>query len=178
MSHVVVFRSVLGLRPEVVALARHLAQADHVVTVPDLYGGRSTSDVNEGFAIRREVGRAAVLARAQAALAQAPGDAVLAGISTGGGLAGEFWAERPAARGILFLCGPDPMPSPRPSSAPIEMHMARPDPFDSEEVVAEWAADPLAEPLVGHRTKRSDRRRAGLGRGGGRALRRTGPGLP
>ena len=66
----------------------------------------------------------------------------------GGGVAGTLWLERPEARGVLFLSGPGPIPLPRPSEAPVQMHMARPDPFDSEEFVAEWSADPAAQPLA------------------------------
>lgn len=151
MAHVVVFHSILGLRPAVTALAARLTAAGHPTLAPDLYEGRSTADVEEGFAIHGAIGGEEVLARARAAIRDVPEDAVLAGISMGCGVAGDLWAERPAARGVFFISGPGPIPDPRPSGAPVEMHMARPDPFDSEKFVAEWAAAPNVQPLSVHR---------------------------
>lgn len=148
MAQVVLFHSVLGLRPGVTALAARLSAAGHPTLLSDLYGGRSTTDVQMGLALHEAVGHAEVLRRAQEVLKSASPDAVLAGISMGCGVAGEFWAERPAARGVLFISGVGPIPEPRPSGAPVEAHVARPDPFAS---VAEWAAAPRARPLAVHR---------------------------
>lgn len=151
MAHVVLFHSVLGLRPGVTALAERLAAAGHPTLAPDLFGGRATADVDEGFAIRKAIGQDEVLRRGREAARAAPADAVLAGISMGAGIAGDLWAGRPAARGVLFLSGPGPIPHPRPSAAPVAMHMARPDPFDDEAFVAEWSEAPIARPLAVHR---------------------------
>lgn len=151
MAHVVLFHSILGLRPAITGLAARLTAAGHATLAPDLYGGRSTADVEEGFAIHGGIGDEEILRRARAAVRDVPADAVLAGISMGCGVAGDLWAERPAARGVIFISGPGPIPDPRPSGAPVEMHMARPDFFDSEEFVAEWVAGPKAWPLSVHR---------------------------
>ena len=147
MPDVILFHSVLGLRPGVLALAERLTFAGHPTVAPDLYGGATADDVDEGFAISRRIGQAEVMRRAREAARRLAPDAVLAGISMGAGVAGELWAERPAAQGVLFLSGLGPIPSPRPSAAPVELHVARPDPFDTEEVVAEWAAGADAQPL-------------------------------
>lgn len=48
---------------------------------------------------------------------------------------------------MIFLSGPGSIPRPRPSKAPVQMHMARPDPFDDEAFVAAWAAADGAAPL-------------------------------
>ncbi len=139
MVDVVLFHSVLGLRPGVLALARRLTAAGHSTQAPDLFGGRAADDVEAGFGILRDIGRDVVTARARAALGGVPETAVLAGISMGGGVAGELWAERPRAAGVLFISGPGPVPEPRPL-APAALHMARPDPFDDEDFVADWRA--------------------------------------
>ena len=151
MPEVILFHSVLGLRPGVLALARRLTEAGHPTRAPDLYGGRATDDVDAGFRIHRHIGADQVLARARLAAAEAAPDAVLAGISMGAGVAGTLWAERPAAPGVLYLSGPGPVPEPRPSVAPIQMHMARPDPFDSEEIVAGWLTSPGTAPVEAYR---------------------------
>ncbi len=115
MAPIVLLHSVLGLRPSVAALAARLTAAGHPTLAPDLFGGRSTGDVGEGFAIHRAIGREEVVRRARAAIRDAPEGSVLAGISIGCGVVGELWAERPAARNTLFISGPGPVPDPRPS---------------------------------------------------------------
>jgi dienelactone hydrolase len=148
MAHVVLFHSILGLRPGVTALARRLGAQGHPTTAPDLYDGRSTADVDEGFAIHRAVGRDVLMDRARAAVAALPPATVLMGISAGAGIAGDLWVERPEAAGVVFLSGPGPIPEARPSDAPVQMHMARPDPFDDEDFVTEWSGAPNAQPLT------------------------------
>ena len=148
MPEVILFHSVLGLRPGVAALADRLTEAGHPTHAPDLYAGRSTADVAEGFALYEAIGRDVILARAREAAAGLPARAALAGISAGAGVAGALWAERPEAAGVIFLSGPGPIPLPRPSGAPVQMHMARPDPFDDEAFVAAWSADANAGPLA------------------------------
>ena len=83
MTQVVLFHSILGLRPGVRALAARLTAAGHPTVAPDLYEGRATGNVDEGFAIHREIGRSTILARARNALADLPPRTVLAGISAG-----------------------------------------------------------------------------------------------
>jgi dienelactone hydrolase len=117
MAHVVLFHSILGLRPGVTVLARRLGAQGHPTTAPDLYDGRSTADVDEGFAIHRAVGRDVLMDRARAAVAALPPATVLMGISAGAGIAGDLWVERPEAAGVVFLSGPGPIPEARPSDA-------------------------------------------------------------
>lgn len=136
----ILFHSVLGLRPGVTALARHLSERGHPTVAPDLYGGRSTADVEEGFALWRARGEETVLRDARVALAGLSRDTVLIGVSAGAGIAGALWAERPAAAGVVFLSGPGPIPDPRPSGVPVQMHAALPDPFDAEADIAAWAS--------------------------------------
>ena len=145
MAHVILYHSILGLRPIEEDLAREWRAAGHQVTLPDLFDGRRTDDYDEGFAQYREIGPAVVQERALAALDGVPEDAVLAGISMGAGMAAEAWARRPATRGILFLAGPADWPEA--VGAPVQMQAARPDPFDDEEVFLAWEVANLGSPL-------------------------------
>ncbi len=148
MADVVLFHSILGLRPAEAAIADRFRAAGHSVVAPDLYAGRRTDSYDEGFAIHDAIGDAALLARAEEAVAALPPETVLAGVSMGGGLAGELWARRPGTRGVLLLHGPAPLaPDPRPGT-PVAVHMAEPEPFDDEEFLQGWIADARRLPIA------------------------------
>ena len=83
MVHVVLFHSVLGLRPAEREIATAFEADGHIVSLPDLYGGRADDTYDEGFRLHEEIGQDAILARAREALAAAPEDAILAGVSFG-----------------------------------------------------------------------------------------------
>lgn len=105
MTDIILFHSVLGLRPIERHLAECLRACGHAVALPDLYQGAATDDLDEGFAIKARIGWGAICLKAREALASTPGDAVLAGISMGAGVVAEFWASRPLAAGVLLLHG-------------------------------------------------------------------------
>ncbi|MEI4485784.1 dienelactone hydrolase family protein [Frigidibacter sp. MR17.14] len=138
MADVVLFHSILGPGPSEAALTRALTAAGHRVSAPDLFGGRSVQDYDAGFALKDAIGDAVILERARAALAAAPADAVLAGVSFGGFRIGALWQpETPAA---LLISGVAAWPEPPRPDLRLEAHVARPDPFDDEEFFADWAA--------------------------------------
>jgi dienelactone hydrolase len=140
MAHIVLFHSILGPRPAEREIAAALESDGHVVVLPDLFGGRSTSSYDAAFRMKDEIGDAAIHARADQAVAAAPADAVLAGISFGAFLVGRFWGSRPRMPGALLLAGFAPWMSPSRAGFPVSVHLARPDPFDDESVIADWAA--------------------------------------
>jgi dienelactone hydrolase len=138
MPHILLFHSILGLRPIERDLAREWEAAGHRVTLPDLYEGRAADDYDQGFSHYREVGPAQVAARAAAAAQAAPADAVLAGVSMGAGLVGDLWGARPRSKGALLIAGVAPWsPDLRPG-LPVQAHIARPDPFDDEGYFDDW----------------------------------------
>ena len=139
MVHVLLFHSVLGLRPVELGLADHWRAAGHHVSTPDLFEGRTAETYDDGFAILGDIGLQTVAARALAAAEGLPRDSVLAGVSMGAGMAARVWARRPETRGVLFLAGPAPWPDTVPGT-PVQMHAARPEPFDEEEVFDDWRA--------------------------------------
>ena len=77
MSHIVLFHSILGLRPAERALAAAFEADGHVVMLPDLYEGQKTDQYEEGFRLKETIGEASIVDRARAALAHALEDAVL-----------------------------------------------------------------------------------------------------
>ena len=140
MADVVLFHSVLGLRQAEREIAAALEKDGHRVTIPDLYDGERTDDYDQGFRLHDRIGRETLVERAQAALAQASEETVLAGVSFGGFLIGSLWSQRPRLPGALLLCSFAPWMTPRRPGLPVSAHIARPDPFDSEEDFAVWAA--------------------------------------
>ena len=141
MPHIVLFHSILGLRPIERDLAREWEGDGHRVTLLDLYEGRAAETYDEGFRLYEEIGPEVVSRRAALAVAGSPADAVLAGVSMGAGLVGESWGRRPRARGALLIAGAAPWADDLRPGFPVQAHIARPDPFDPEEVFAEWVAE-------------------------------------
>ena len=116
------FHSVLGLRQVERDIAAALEGAGRRVILPDLYDGARTDDYDEGFRLNEAIGlEAALEARARAAVAEAPDDAVLAGVSFGAFLVGSLWSERPRMPGALLLCGIAPWMEPRRPGLPVSV---------------------------------------------------------
>ena len=114
------------------------------MTTPDLYDGLRTESYDEGFRMHDAIGDAELLRRAREAVAALPARTVLAGVSMGGGIAGELWKDRREAAGVLFLHGPAPLaPAPGPGP-PVQAHMAEPEPFDDEAFIGAWIAEARA----------------------------------
>ena len=151
MVHVVLFHSILGLRPIEHDIAAQLEKHGHTVSLPDLFAGRKTDDYDAAFSMRKEVGTAAIMAAAKAAVDSAPDTAVLAGVSFGANLIGEFWDDRPKMAGALVFAGAAPWMTPRRPGFRMSVHIARPDPFDDEAYFEEWAAEANGVSLELHR---------------------------
>lgn len=141
MAHIVLFHSILGLRPIEGEIAAVFEADGHTVSLPDLYDGRAADDYDAGFALKKEVGDEAVHARAKAALDAAPAAAVLSGVSSGAFLIGDYWGERPQMAGALLFAGIAPWMTPPRAGLPVSVHIAKPDPFDDEEFFEEWMAE-------------------------------------
>lgn len=157
MAHVILFHSILGLRPAERDIASAFEAEGHVVTLPDLFGGETAISYENGFALKDTVGDELIEARAQEALGAAPETAVLSGVSFGAFLVGQFWGERPKMRGALLFAGLAPWMENPPSGLPVQAHIAQPDPFDDEAFFEDWVAaagDTSCElhryPNVGH----------------------------
>lgn len=138
MANVILFHSVLGLRETERRFATRLSAAGHTVTLPDLFGGATTDDLDEGFEIKQRTGWDVICKRAREALASTPEDAVLAGISMGAGVVAEMWPWRPAASKVLLLHGLADVPSNARAGIPIQLHFSDTDPLFPEPDVDAW----------------------------------------
>ena len=72
MASVVLFHSVLGLRPVELAAADKMRAAGHSVSVPDLFAGATADTVDRGMRLVEEIGWDTICERAQAALGDLP----------------------------------------------------------------------------------------------------------
>jgi dienelactone hydrolase len=83
MTELILFHHALGLTDGVHAFADDLRAAGHVVHVPDLFEGRSFSEIAEGVAYAEEVGFDTIVERGAAAAEELPNGIVYAGMSLG-----------------------------------------------------------------------------------------------
>ncbi|TDE10907.1 dienelactone hydrolase family protein [Jiangella asiatica] len=144
MTEIVLFHSVLGLRPGVLETATQWRQAGHVVHVPDLYGGAVFDDYDDAFAwFDGYGGQPELLRRAGEAVAGLPSRVVYAGYSNGVLPAIQLAASRPGALGALLFHGSVPLRAVGaelwPSSVPAQVHEGEHDPFRENDLNDEFA---------------------------------------
>lgn len=140
MAEIVVFHSVLGLRPVELGFADRLRAAGHRVTTPDLYAGATASTLEEGFALMDRIGWATITRRARDAVRELPAETVLAGVSMGTGVVQAVLPGRPATAGVLMLHAVGALPASVRAGLPVQVHVADPDPIAPPAQVAAWHA--------------------------------------
>ena len=90
-------------------------------------------------------------ARAGGEWAPAPVLVSQGGVGGGASLIGQLGGGRPPGLLVLLLGGPAPGMVPRRSDLPVSAHIARPDPFDDEQLFTEWAGEAGGVDLELHR---------------------------
>lgn len=134
------FHSAYGLRPAVHAAAERLRAAGHEVHVPDLYEGRTVESVEEGRALKDEIGTDELLVRAVRAVAPLSARGlVYAGFSLGGAIAQNLALGDTEARGLLLLHGTSDIAEDAATDGlPVQLHVADPDPFEPHDWLNAW----------------------------------------
>ncbi|MGK5730920.1 dienelactone hydrolase family protein [Streptomyces sp. URMC 124] len=137
---IVLFHSAYGLRPAVHAAAERLRAAGHEVHVPDLYEGRTADTVEDGMAVKDEIGREELLRRAITAVAPLSDKGlVYAGFSLGGSIAQNLALGDEKARGLLLLHGTSDLAEDAAvDELPVQLHVADPDPFEPHDWLNAW----------------------------------------
>ncbi len=141
MAQIVLFHSAYGLRPAVHQAADRLRAAGHQVHTPDLYDGRVFDDVEAGMAHKEEIGSEELLRRAVTEvgpLLTADARLVYAGFSLGGALAQNLALADEKALGLLLLHGTSDIREDAATGIPVQLHVADPDPFESEDWLNAW----------------------------------------
>ncbi len=138
-AEVVLFHSLLGLRPALLDWAERLRARGHVVHTPDLYGGRVFDDMPTAAGWLKTIGFDGMLERAVASVSGLRGDLVYAGFSNGGACAELLAATRPGARAAVLVHAPLPIRdlgwSTWPAGVPVQVHFAERDPLRAPAVV-------------------------------------------
>lgn len=145
MADIVLFHSVLGVRPSVTDTAEQWRRAGHTVHVPDLYRGEVFDDYREAFAALESMGGVPELVRrTEEAVAGLPAEVVYAGFSNGGLSAEMLAATRPGARGLLLAHAAAPPQAVGASGwtaqVPVQVHYAKTDPFRDQQALDDFAA--------------------------------------
>ena len=141
---IVLFHSLLGLRPGVLQWADRLRDAGHTVHTPDLYDGEVFDDNVSAARKVQEFGFDGLLARANASVSGLPNELVYAGFSNGGACAELLAATRPGAQGAILMHAPLPIRALGwkvwPATVPVQVHFAEKDPLRSQTIVDALAA--------------------------------------
>lgn len=139
MAEVLLFHHAQGLTPGVLSFADRLRAAGHVVHAPDLYEGKTFTDLNDGVGYAREAGFETILERGRLAAASLPDGLVYAGFSLGVMPAQMLAQTRPGTKGALLFSAsmpPSEFGGPWPQGVPLQIHMMDADEWVDEDLPA------------------------------------------
>lgn len=135
MAEVLLFHHAQGLTAGVLSFADELRAAGHVVHAPDLYDGKTFTDLDEGVGYAKEVGFDTILERGRATAEGLPSELVYAGFSLGVMPAQLLAQTRTGAKGALLFHGcipPEEFGGQWPEGVPVQIHIMEED---------EWALE-------------------------------------
>jgi len=136
MTDIVLFHSVLGVRPGITDAATRLRADGHRVLIVDQYDGRVFTDYDEAGRFAEQVGFPELMHRAVQAVHDLPDGFLAAGFSNGAGMAEYVATQRPCS-GVLMLSGALPVSmlgtTTWPDAVPAQIHYSEHDPFRSQD---------------------------------------------
>ena len=142
MATILLFHHALGLTSGCLAFADDLRAAGHVVHTPDLYEGRTFTDLNEGVAHAEKTGFDTITERGINAADRLPADIVYGGFSMGAMPAQKLAMTRPGARGALLFHSSIPLKyygGVWPAGVPLQIHTMENDSWGDVDVAREIA---------------------------------------
>ena len=144
MAEILLFHHAQGQTEGFLAFAGELRAAGHVVHTPDLYDGKTFTDLDDGVGYAKQVGFDRIGERGRLAADGLPNELVYAGFSLGALPAQMLAQTRPGAKGALLFSAAFPASEfggPWPSGVPLQIQMMEDD---------EWAVEdlPAARELV------------------------------
>ena len=126
MAEVLLFHHAQGLTAGCLSFADELRAAGHVVHAPDLYEGKTFTELADGVGHAEQVGFDTIIERGRLAADSLPNEIVYAGFSLGVLPAQMLAQTRPGAKGALLFhsCVPtSEFGSPWPRGVPLQIHM-------------------------------------------------------
>jgi dienelactone hydrolase len=140
MAEVLLFHHALGLTSGCLAFADQLRDAGHVVHTPDLFDGRTFTEVQEGVAHAEEIGFDTVIERGRAVAESLPNQLVYAGFSLGVLPAQMLAQTRPGAQGAVLIHAAIPLSEfggSWPEAVPLQVHTMEDDGWGDADVARE-----------------------------------------
>jgi dienelactone hydrolase len=126
VAEVLLFHHAQGLTRGCLSFADRLRTAGHVVHTPDLYDGKTFTDLADGVHHAGEVGFETIMERGVRAADGLPKGIVYAGFSLGVMSAQKLAQTRPGAKGALLFHSAIPTSEfggPWPRGVPLQIHM-------------------------------------------------------
>jgi dienelactone hydrolase len=136
MAEVLLFHHAQGLTAGVRSFSDELRAAGHVVHAPDLFDGRTFSELADGVGYAEQVGFDTIIERGRLAAEGLPNEIVYGGFSMGVMPAQMLAQTRPGTKGALLFhscVSPAEFGGPWPQGVPVQIHM-----MDGDE----WALPP------------------------------------
>jgi dienelactone hydrolase len=149
MAELLLFHHAQGQTRGFLAFADRLRAAGHVVHTPDLYDGKTFTDLDEGVGYAKEVGFGTIAERGRGAAEGLSDELVYAGFSLGAMPAQELAQTRRGAKGALLFHAAFPASEfggSWPNGVPLQIHMMQDDPWADEDLPA---ARQLVESIEG-----------------------------
>lgn len=131
MAEVLIFHHAQGLTPGVIAFADRLREGGHTVHTPDLYEGKTFTELADGIRYVREIGFDTIIERGRLAASSLPNELVYGGFSLGAMPAQMLAQTGPGAKGALFFHSaipPSEFGTAWPHGVPLQIHMMDHDP--------------------------------------------------
>lgn len=146
MASVLLLHHAQGRTEGMHELAGRFGAAGHAVHLPDLYGGRTFDDLDEGVAHAQGIGMAEVAARGVAAADDLPERLAVVGFSLGVMAAQQLAQTRPGTTAAVFFaaCLPADEFGAWPDAVPVQVHGAEADPLFAGEGDLDAARDLVA----------------------------------
>jgi dienelactone hydrolase len=125
VAEVVLFHHAHGLTSGSHSFADRLRAAGHFVHTPDLYEGKTFTELDDGVRYSEDVGLEEIIERGRLAADGLPNGIVYAGFSLGALPAQMLAQTRPGAKGALLFGGCNPTSEfggPWPQGVPLQIH--------------------------------------------------------
>jgi dienelactone hydrolase len=135
MAELLLFHHAQGLTAGCLSFADEIRAAGHVVHTPDLYEGKTFTDLETGIGYAQQVGFGTILQRGREAADALPEGIAYGGFSLGVMPAQMLTQTRPGARGAVLVSAcvpPSEFDGPWPEGVPVQIHM-----MDADRIVTE-----------------------------------------
>jgi dienelactone hydrolase len=142
MTELLLFHHAQGLTAGCLSLADELRAAGHPVHVPDLYEGKTFTELDDGVAYAQQIGFETVIERGRLAAEGLSNDIVYVGLSLGAMPAQMLAQTRPGAKGALLLHAAIPLSEfggSWPQGVPLQIHTMEDDELGDVDIARQLA---------------------------------------